>query len=311
MPVSTALVLVASLAGISRADNPAEAVREGLRWYGKGEFDKARDRFAAAREQFDSGDAGKAAIAAFDQACAAHRKGDVAQAREWYLKAGLAHDKGLAASAHFNLGTLAAEEARRLAGEHPENVAPDKRQEILDQLKAAVASFRHCLELQPDNARARRDIELVRQWIKYYTDQWHARDRENRRQETNLVAFLEFLIETQTSLAGIGQGPHGDSAGRCLCRAETPAGRAPRGDPPAQGEDQDRADAPANRRRRAPPRRTRSELEQGIALLQGWAERRRREDGIRRAPARRPASRRRRPPTSKPRSTSWRRSGMP
>ena len=224
LPVATALVLVASLAGISRADNPAEAVREGLRSYGKGEFDKARDRFAAAREQFDSGDAGKAAIAAFDQACASHRKGDVAQAREWYLKAGLAHDKGLAASAHFNLGTLAAEEARRLAGEHPENVAPEKRQEILDQLKAAVASFRHCLELQPDNARARRDIELVRQWIKYYTDKWHAHDREKRRQETNLVAFLEFLIETQRALAGIGQGPHGDSAGRRLCRAETPAG---------------------------------------------------------------------------------------
>ncbi len=200
VPVATALVLVASLAGISRADNPAEAVREGLRWYGKGEFDKARDRFAAAREQFDSGDAGKAAIAAFDQACASHRKGDVAQAREWYLKAGLAHDKGLAASAHFNLGTLAAEEARRLAGEHPENVAAEKRQEILDQLKAAVASFRHCLELQPDNSRARRDIELVRQWIKYYTDKWHAHDREKRRQETNLVAFLEFLIETQRAL---------------------------------------------------------------------------------------------------------------
>ena len=50
-------------------------------------------------------------------------------------------------------------------------MAPEKRPEILDQLKAAVASFRHCLELQPDNARARRDIELVRQWIKYYTDQ--------------------------------------------------------------------------------------------------------------------------------------------
>ena len=68
------------------------------------------------------------------------------------MKAGLAHDKGLAASAHFNLGSLAAEEAGRLAGDHPENVAPDKRQEILDKLKGAVASFRHCLELQPDDS---------------------------------------------------------------------------------------------------------------------------------------------------------------
>src|SRR5262249_32610621 len=74
VPVSMALVLFASLGTIGRAEDPAQAVREGLRWYANGEFDKARDRFAAAREQFDSGDAGKAAIAAFDQACAAHRK---------------------------------------------------------------------------------------------------------------------------------------------------------------------------------------------------------------------------------------------
>ena len=79
-------------------------------------------------------------------------------------------------------------------------MASDKRQEILDQLKAAVASFRHNLELQPDNSRARRDIELVRQWIKYYTDKWHEHDRQTRRQQTNLVAFLEFLIEAQRAL---------------------------------------------------------------------------------------------------------------
>src|SRR5262249_62284658 len=107
------------------------------------------------------GNAAKAAIAAFDEACALHRKGDMAQAREAYLKAGLAHDKELAAASHFNLGTLASEEARRLAGEHPENVAADKRQEILDQLKGAVASFRHSLELQPNNPAAPRDIHLV------------------------------------------------------------------------------------------------------------------------------------------------------
>src|SRR5262249_26830619 len=151
-------------------------------------------------EEFDKESAAKAAIAAFDEACASHRKGDTDHAREWYLKAGLAHDRGLAAAAHFNLGTLSAEEARKLAGEHPETVPADKGQEILDKLKAAVASFRHCLELQPANTGARRDIELVRQWIKYYTDKWHERDRQKRREESNLIAFLEFLIQSQTAL---------------------------------------------------------------------------------------------------------------
>ena len=272
LPVATALVLVASLAGISRADNPAEAVREGLRWYGKGEFDKARDRFAAAREQFDSGDAGKAAIAAFDQACASHRKGDVAQAREWYLKAGLAHDKGLAASAHFNLGTLAAEEARRLAGEHPENVAPEKRQEILDQLKAAVASFRHCLELQPDNARARRDIELVRQWIKYYTDQWHAHDREKRRQETNLVAFLEFLIETQRALRESVKALPATAPADAFAEPKRLQDELQEEIPPLKEKIKTEL-TPQQPAGGSAPQGNSSELEQGIALLQGWAER--------------------------------------
>jgi Ca-activated chloride channel homolog len=198
--VSTAFLFLATVVGASAADNPSDAVRDGLSFYGKGEFEKAKNKFEAAREQFSARDTAKAAIAAFDQACALHRKGDVAQAREWYLKAGLAHDKKLAASAHFNLGTLAAEEARRLAGGSPDDVGVDKRQEILDQLKTAVASFRHSLELQPDNSHARRDIELVRQWIKYYSDKWQARDREIRRKETNLVAFLEYLVESQRTL---------------------------------------------------------------------------------------------------------------
>lgn len=199
--VATALALMTTCGTTSQAASPADSVREGLRLYGQGDFAKAGDRFAAAREQLDKNDAAKAAIAAFDQACAAHRKGDIAQAKELYLKAGLARDKHLAASSHFNLGTLAAEDARRLAGEHPETIAPDKRPEILDHLKGAVASFRHCLDLEPNNAAARRDIELVRQWVKYYTDRWHAYDREKRRREMNLLAFVEFLMESETALA--------------------------------------------------------------------------------------------------------------
>jgi Ca-activated chloride channel family protein len=202
-PIATALALalLATGAGICRADSPAAAMREGMRLYGQGQFAKAQDSFAAARTQFDRNDAARAAIAAFDQACAAHRKGDAAEARQWYLKAGLAHDKRLAAAAHFNLGTLAAEEARRLAGAHPETLAPDQRPPVLDQLKGAVASFRHCLELEPENTAARRDIELVRQWVKYHGDRWRAYDREKRRRETNLLAFVEFLIESETALA--------------------------------------------------------------------------------------------------------------
>jgi Ca-activated chloride channel family protein len=274
----TALALLATLAGNGRAADPADAVREGLRLYGRGEFARAGESFASAREQLERGrrDAGKAAVAAFDQACAAHRKGDVAQARQWYLKAGLAPDRRLAAAAHFNLGTLAAEEARRLAGDHPEGVAAEKRPEILEQLKAAVAAFRHCLELQPEDESARRDIELVRQWIKYYSDRWQAGDRERRRRETNLLAFLEYLIQAQSALRESVQAltltataPADAFAERKRVQEELYQELAPlREKIQAELDPRPPAGAGAGKASPGPSR----EQEQAIALLQGWAD---------------------------------------
>src|SRR5262249_18729988 len=146
------------------------AIRAGLRSYAKGEYDKALDSFAAAREQYDSRDAAKAAIAAFNQGCAMHRKRDVSQARECYLKAGLARDQQPAAGANRTRATRAGKAPARRGGEHPEGAPPDHPKKILEDLRAAAASFPHSLELTSDHARARRDIELVRQWIKYYAD---------------------------------------------------------------------------------------------------------------------------------------------
>ena len=271
-PVATALLFLVTLPGVSRADDPTQTVREGMQLYRDDAFDKARDKFAAARDEFDKVDAAKAAIAAFDEACASHRNGDADHAREWYLKAGLAHDRGLAAAAHFNLGTLAAEEARRLAGEHPESVPADKRQAILDQLKGAVASFRHSLELQPDNPRARRDIELVRQWIKYYSGKWYENDRQQRRQETNLVAFLEYLIETQRVLRESVKSLPATAPADAYAELKRLQDELREEISPLQEKiraDLQPKEEPAGTS--APPVNSK-ELEQGIAMLQGWAD---------------------------------------
>jgi Ca-activated chloride channel family protein len=268
--VATALLLVAFLGGISRADDPDQAVREGLQFYREDAFDKARDKFAAARDEFDKADAAKAAIAAFDEACASHRNGDVDHAREWYLKAGLAHDRGLAARAHFNLGTLAAEEARRLAGDNPETVPAEKRQAILDQLKAAVASFRHSLELQSNNSQARRDIELVRQWIKYYTGKWYEHDRQKRRDETNLVAFLEFLIETQRALRESSKTLTSLAPTDAFAELKRVQDELLEEIPPLK--EKIRADLQPREPAGGKTSADSQELEQGIKLLQSWAD---------------------------------------
>lgn len=269
--VTIALILVASFGRFSRADDPVAGVREGLRLYRDNEFGKAQEAFSAARVEFDKQEPGKAAIAAFDEACAWQKKGDVTQARESYLKAGLAHDNRLAAAAHFNLGSLAVDEARRLAGERPEEVPAEKRQEILGQLKGAVASFRHSLQLQGDQPGARRNIELIRLWIKYYSDKWAEHDRRKRREETNLLAFLEFLIETQK---GLRESVHGLPA--------TPPADTYADLKRLQEELRDEI-VPLREKIRAelqsphsgnavPPGGNSDELEQGIKLLESWAD---------------------------------------
>ena len=163
-----------------------------------------------------------------------------------------------------------AEEARRIAGEVPENVAPDKRQEILDQLKAAVASFRHCLDLQPDNAYARRDIELVRQWIKYYADRWHTRDREARRQETNLVTFLEFLIEAQKALRESVKALTSTSPADAFAEPKRLQDELQQEIVPLKEKIKAELD-PKPSASSGAPRSNSSELEQGIKMLQDWA----------------------------------------
>ncbi len=182
------------------ADDSTSKVREGMKFYSSEQFEEASKSFAEASESLEKAKSDMAAIAAFDEACALHRKGDLELAKDRYLKAGLSQNKGIATSAHYNLGLIASEQARKLAGESPESVPPDKRKEILAELSKAIDSFRHCLELQPQHSSARRNLELLRQWNKYYADRWREADLKRRRDETNLIQFLEYLVQTQLTL---------------------------------------------------------------------------------------------------------------
>ena len=205
-PAMAAVVLFAlwPLSSTPAGEAPA-LVREGLEHFAAGDLDTAKEKFSKAGAELKELKEGpEHAVVAFDLACAFHRKGDTEHARENYLKAGLALDKKLAAAAHFNLGCLLAEAGRTLAGEKPERELPDKRQEIVDKLKEAVVHYRNCLDIEPPHAAARKNIELIRQWIKLYASKWREADRRKMREETNLMQFLEYLISAQRVLrAGV------------------------------------------------------------------------------------------------------------
>jgi len=254
----------------THADDSFTKVRTGLKLYQQEKYEDAGKEFAAAGQELDKQKSTKAAIALFDEACAWHRMGDLEKARDRYLQAGLSQDRSIATSAHFNLGTMSAEQARKLAGERPDEVPADKRQEILEELKRAVSSYRHCLELDPNHTQSRRNLELVRQWIKYYSDRWRELDRQKRRDESSLIEFLEFLIQTQTGLQETVRNlPDNVSADAFaeLKRFQDELSE----EIPALCEKIKSELQPEDSAAGGVPQQNAKEVDEGITLLQGWA----------------------------------------
>ena len=145
---STVLLLIGIVAslGANPASTAVEKVREGIRYFVSGEFESADKSFTEA----DEAEPDNATIA-FDRACALAASGDVEkaeEARSFFRDAALARDIKLAGRAHYNLGTLSAEQGRATLGENPIEVATEKREEGVSQLLAAVGHYRDCLPIQ-------------------------------------------------------------------------------------------------------------------------------------------------------------------
>ena len=191
-------VLVAGIgspAAMGASRKAARQVSAGIRAHRAGRYDDAEKAFA---------DAGKLspedARITFNRACALAAKGEAEQARALFQSTLLDRDVELRAATHYNLGGLAAQEAKSLFGEHPEEADATARTEGLERMAAAVRHYRDCLRVQPTHTTARHNLELLRLWIKQMQDVWARRDREQRRDEMNLVEFLEMLWSEQRAL---------------------------------------------------------------------------------------------------------------
>ena len=273
--VAAALVVAVLVSADAFAGQPRAEVNEGLKLYADSKFDEARDKFQQADEKLKEGQSPESAIVAFDLACALHRKGDTEKARDNYMRASASRDKRIAGESRFNLGVLTSEAARALAGERPEEVPQEKRQEIIDKLMEAVGFFRQCLELQPEHSGARKNIELIRQWIKYHVDRWHQLDREKVRKESNLAQFLEYLIKLQS---GIRESVRGLTPKTSLdIFAEHKRAQDELAEEIGPLKEKIKADILAHQ----PPKpqaqpgaapEVDPKLEEGIKMLQGWAE---------------------------------------
>lgn len=169
----------------------AKRVRDGIAHFGAGDFEKASKAFAAADVALPDD-----AWIGFDRACAYAAQGDADKATERFEQSALSRDVRLAVQSRYNLGSIAAEKARALFGEKPEEASVEVRDEGLALLTQAVGHYRDCLQLDAAHADARHNLEVIRLWIKHMHDVWQKRDRQKQREEMDLLEFLQ-MIETQ------------------------------------------------------------------------------------------------------------------
>ena len=192
--VLAALTLTTATGAIWDSD-VVRRVREGVQFFSSGNFDQAATAFGAAKADRPDDE-----IVQFDQACVLSAQGKSDEAKELYQKAALARSTELSASAHYNLGNLAASQTREILGTDPVNVDPSKRQEVIGGLLAAVGHYRDCLRVDRSHDNARHNLELIRLYIKHIQAEWEKRDREKAREELGLLEFLAMIEQRQTAL---------------------------------------------------------------------------------------------------------------
>jgi hypothetical protein len=194
-----AFALAPSAAGGTR--EAADKVRAGIASYRAGDYAGA----AAAFQEADLAQPDDRRIA-FDRGVALAAQGDAAKAVELLQRAALSPELDLAVRARYNLGCLAAAQARKRFGDRPEQAAPEARQEGLADLARAVGHFRDCLRLDSDHADARHNLEVIRLWIKSTESLWEQADRKRQRDQTDLAGFLEMLQQNQRALRMAARG---------------------------------------------------------------------------------------------------------
>jgi len=197
--IALLLILLLPAAGWTAeasAQEPYELVGKGLEHFRNGDFEKAERVFASAQEAGEKPDL----RVTYDLGCALLAKGELDQARDSLLSAAAARDPSLAASARYNLGMLALEEARRKIGPDPAAVDPGDRQAVLDGLKEAALRFRSCLDVQPGHADARYNLEVVRLFQKQLVDLWKKKDKEKQHKEEELIPALIRVMKEQEGL---------------------------------------------------------------------------------------------------------------
>ena len=141
------------LAAAVHAGSPADAMRRGRAAYTRGQYEEAAKLF---RQAADAASAGTLdpAPAALNEGLAEFRQGRTAEAEARFRDALRTSSPVWQAAAYFNLGNLAADQARKEREQQ-------KGQAAREQLQRALAAYENALLLRPEDVDAKVNLELA------------------------------------------------------------------------------------------------------------------------------------------------------
>lgn len=167
------ILIVLLLPGCWQEDAAVDAVQEGNRLYGEGNYAAALERYRAA-DRYRPGDD----VIQFDQGNAIAKSFDFEAAVEHYTVAAKTDDPLLASQVQYNLGVVKYRQAFD---------ALQTFQDAMSYTQAAIRHWRESLELRPGQEQARYNLELAYRLIDEIEAQnvQAQRNAETRNQKTS------------------------------------------------------------------------------------------------------------------------------
>jgi len=162
------ILLLMSLAQAAYSDSARVATSEGNRLYEQGRFNEAINRYNRALVENP-----EALRPKFNKANGYYRLDDLSQAMDLYREvAAESKDMQLVAKAKYNLGNSYFQKGLKQRD--------SDLQKAIDDLKTAIGSWRGTLDIEPENNKAAKNIEVARLTIKDLLDQL-----KNQQQDPN------------------------------------------------------------------------------------------------------------------------------
>lgn len=168
------LILIGSFVQVASADSARVSTSQGNKLYAQGNFNEAINRYNDAMVQ-----APQALRPKFNMANSYYRLDDLSKAMDLYRQvAAESKDMKLVAKAKYNLGNSYFQQGTK---QKDSNL-----QKALDDLQTAIGSWRGTLDIEPENTKAAKNIEVARLIIKDIMDQLNKQQQDpNQPQDPN------------------------------------------------------------------------------------------------------------------------------